>query len=118
MVIKVSENYLFIYYLYLFNNNLGCSFESQDEKSYGQSFSDNEGGVFAALWDGNGVQIWFFSRNDIPSDLNSDQPDPYNNEVWGEPSAAWPTTTCDMNTYFKSNMNLIFDITICGLWAG
>ncbi len=65
-------------------------------------------------WVNNGISIWFFPRNDIPSDISSDGPLP---DQWGTPMAFWPGTDCDTSTFFNSH-SLIFDTTFCGDWAG
>lgn len=79
---------------------------------YGSEFAQNGGGVFATLWDGNGVQTWFFPRASVPADITAGTPDP---STWGAPAASWPSTTCSMDEYF-TDQNIIINITLCGLW--
>jgi hypothetical protein len=55
-----------------------------------------------------------FPRSSIPSDITSQAPDP---TKWGKPTAAFTTNTCDTNKYFSQH-SMIFDITLCGDWAG
>merc|ERR1712093_107670 len=99
---------------YKVNGNQGCQFRENSTASYGAEFATNGGGVFASLWDGNGIQTWFFPRASIPADIAAGTPDP---STWGTPSAAWPSTTCDMEEYF-TEQNIIINITLCGAWAG
>lgn len=97
------------------NGNQGCIVQMPDN-SYGQSFATNGGGVYALEWSstGKGFQAWFFPRSSIPADLTSARPDP---TTWGTPTAAWPESGCDSSKYFGPQ-TLIFDISVCGSWAG
>ncbi|KAF8602547.1 hypothetical protein BDV93DRAFT_190496 [Ceratobasidium sp. AG-I] len=97
------------------NGNQGCIVQMPDN-SYGQSFAANGGGVYALEWSstGKGIQAWFFPRNSIPADLASEHPNP---STWGTPTAAWPESGCDSSKHFGPQ-TLIFDISICGSWAG
>lgn len=67
-------------------------------------------------WTTDGVRIWNFPRNDVPSDLESQAPNPAN---WSRMymKAAWSSVGCDTKTYFKQHA-VTFDITLCGDWAG
>jgi len=97
------------------NGNQGCIVQ-MPESSYGQSFAANGGGVYALEWSstGKGFQAWFFPRSSIPANLASEHPDP---STWGTPTAAWPESGCDSSKHFGPQ-TLIFDISICGVWAG
>jgi hypothetical protein len=59
------------------------------------------------MWDDNGVAVYFFQRNSIPSDLISEAPQP---SQWGTPMAFVPTSSCDTDQFFF-NHHLIFDTT-------
>lgn len=93
--------------------NAGCSIESQDTNSYGTGFNANGGGVYATEWTSQAINVWFFPRNAIPSDLSSGSPDPSN---WGLPQAQF-TGACDIDEHVL-DQQLVFDITFCGDWAG
>jgi len=58
----------------------------------------------------------FFPRNTIPADLQrgSMTSDP---TKWGEPVAFWELGSNCAYTHF-SNMQMVFDLTFCGDWAG
>lgn len=90
----------------------GCSWTDSDSKTYGQGFNDNGGGVFATLFTDTTIQIWTFPRDSVPDGI-ADSPD---YSTWGDPQASWGTA-CDISTYFAAQQ-MIFDITLCGQWAG
>jgi hypothetical protein len=66
------------------------------------------------LWDNTGISVWFFPRQNIPSDITTSTPVPAN---WGTPSSFWPANTCNPFEIFQ-NQAAIFDTTLCGDWAG
>ncbi|KAJ3094951.1 hypothetical protein HK100_005970 [Physocladia obscura] len=96
------------------NSNEGCGVTNPSNLSYGASFNSIRGGVYATEWSNAGINIWFFPRGSIPSDITSDSPDP---SGWGVPSSNWPFgTTCEAS--FFSDMQIVLDTTFCGDWAG
>jgi hypothetical protein len=95
------------------NNNQGCGIEG-NAGSYGDSFNNGQGGVYATEWTADHIQIFFFKRGSIPSDITADRPDP---SGWGKPYAYFALgSACPANKF--QNMNLVFDLTFCGDWAG
>lgn len=74
-------------------HNAGCAFSDPDARSFGTGFNKAGGGVFAHLWDKNGVKMWRFSRDEIPADIKSGNPNP---SSWRTPQAAWSAKTCDI----------------------
>ncbi|KXS99181.1 hypothetical protein AC578_3032 [Pseudocercospora eumusae] len=100
------------------NDNAGCGVMGGRE-TYGESFNDNGGGIYAMEWRDQGIRVWFFSRDDIPSDIpddvtNTTAPDP---STWGEALADFPSTHCDISSHFR-NQSIIANIDLCGTWAG
>jgi len=95
------------------NNNQGCIVEVPTTASYGANFASAGGGVYAMLWNDTGISLWFFQRSAIPSDLPTDSPNP---DAWPLPTAYFPTSSCDLETFIKPQ-TLILDITICGNFA-
>ncbi len=93
--------------------NAGCSIRSADDSSFGSGFNSNGGGVYATEWTSEAVSIWFFSRDAIPSDITSGNPDP---SGWGLPQGQF-TGGCDIDDKVR-NQQLVFDVTFCGDWAG
>ena len=93
--------------------NQGCQIAASNTNTYGTGFNANQGGVYATEWTGSSIQIWFFPRNSIPSDVTSGSPDP---SSWGTPLAMFQGG-CDIGTSFVSQQ-LVFDTTFCGDWAG
>ncbi|KAJ5378645.1 hypothetical protein N7509_011764 [Penicillium cosmopolitanum] len=97
------------------NDNAGCGVEGK-KATYGETFNDNGGGVYAMELRDAGIRMWMFSRDDIPSDISNttSTPDP---STWGEALADFPSTGCDIGSHFK-NQSIIANIDICGDLAG
>ncbi|KAM0790911.1 hypothetical protein ACM66B_004218 [Microbotryomycetes sp. NB124-2] len=100
------------------NSNSGCTVVDPNTNSYGADFAAAGGGLWATQLAESGISIWFFSRDDIPSDLdivnNASAPDPAG---WGTPTAYYPSSSCDIADFFQPQQ-LTFTITLCGDWAG
>lgn len=97
------------------NYNTGCGIQDTSTKSYGKGFNKAGGGVYATLWNDDGISIWFFSReNGIPADIDAKAPNPAG---WGKPRAHFANDGCDTDDYFGSQ-TIVFDTTLCGDWAG
>jgi hypothetical protein len=96
------------------SDNSGCAFMDQDEASYGKGFNAIGGGVFAHLWDSNGIQFWHFNRTAIPEDITAGIPDP---SSWGLPKGFLASTHCNIADYFYEHV-LTLDTTLCGSYAG
>ncbi|KAG7093740.1 hypothetical protein E1B28_007391 [Marasmius oreades] len=96
-------------------DNTGCAFIDSDCRSYGRDFNLNGGGVYAHLWDSEGIKAWFFSRGEIPKDILEGEPKP---ELWRKPVAFWKNgESCDIGKHFYEH-ELVIDTTLCGDWAG
>jgi hypothetical protein len=91
----------------------GCGVGATTPHSYGSSFNSIGGGVYATSWTSEYIKIWFFPRNAIPADITSGNPNP---SGWGLPQANM-AGDCDIDAHF-GYMQLIFDTTFCGDWAG
>ncbi|KZT63752.1 glycoside hydrolase family 16 protein [Daedalea quercina L-15889] len=92
----------------------GCAYQQDDTTSFGAGFNAAGGGVYAHLWNSDGITVWFFSRDSIPSDITSQNPDP---TTWGTAAAIFPSTGCDISSHFYDHA-IVLDTTICGDWAG
>ncbi|KAM0805209.1 putative endo-1,3(4)-beta-glucanase [Usnea florida] len=93
--------------------NAGCAVLSNSTSNFGQGFNAMGGGVYATEWSSDAISIWFFPRSSIPADITATTPDPTN---WGTPLANY-AGGCDIDSHFQ-NMNIVFDTTFCGAWAG
>jgi hypothetical protein len=95
-------------------NNNGCAFGDSNPQSFGETFNNVGGGVYAHIWNDSGIYAWHFARNAIPPDIPAKAPQP---DSWGVPVAMWSASTCDMSQHFSDHV-LVFDTTLCGDWAG
>ncbi|RMZ92433.1 hypothetical protein DV736_g343, partial [Chaetothyriales sp. CBS 134916] len=94
--------------------NAGCSFTNTLTQTFGAGFNAIGGGVYATEWTSQAISIWFFPRLLIPSDILNGSPDP---SGWGEPLAQFTGDGCDIDDHFK-NHQIVFDVSMCGDWAG
>ena len=58
--------------------------------------------------------LGFFPRCEVPSDILAETPHP---STWGSPKAFWSSSSCSSSAFFHS-LAMVFDITLCGDWAG
>lgn len=93
----------------------GCSVSTSDTRGYGTGFNGIGGGVYAMQWESSGVYVWFFPRGSVPADIRSGAPRTTN---WGLPTAAFNGGSGCQTDKFFANMNIVFDTTFCGDWAG
>jgi len=100
------------------SSSSGCLVRENQANSYGKSFAKAGGGVFVLQLEAAGIKIYFFSRPDIPANIQqattSSQID---TSTWGIPTANYPNTTCDIQKHFPPQ-ELILLTTLCGVWAG
>lgn len=96
--------------------NTGCTVKDSNGNSYGAGLNNAGGGVYAMRWEKEtGIQIWFFTRGSIPSDIKSGAtPTP---EKWGNPVADYPFGGNCAASMFNS-MKIIINLTFCGDYAG
>ncbi|CAL1714217.1 unnamed protein product [Somion occarium] len=96
-------------------DNRGCAFVTDDSITYGHGFNMQGGGVYAHIWTTDAIKVWFFPRGQIPQDIADGNPNP---DGWPTPAAIFPGgDQCDLAQGFKQH-NIVFDITLCGDWAG
>ncbi|GAB7337907.1 hypothetical protein MBLNU457_4296t1 [Dothideomycetes sp. NU457] len=98
------------------SNNVGCGIlDTPDVSSYGTGFNTIGGGVYAVEWTSAGFNIWFFHRGTIPAAVTATNPD---TSQFGTPVATFTGGSgCDIDSHFH-DMQIIFDTTFCGDWAG
>ncbi|KAL5498488.1 hypothetical protein ACEPAH_1841 [Sanghuangporus vaninii] len=97
----------------------GCTVTETKEASFGSAFALQGGGVWAVQFDVAGVYIWYFPRSQIPASIQAltSTSGIESLDDWGMPSAAYPNTSCDFTQSF-TGQQLVFDMTLCGDWAG
>ncbi|KAJ3749006.1 concanavalin A-like lectin/glucanase domain-containing protein [Lentinula detonsa] len=96
-------------------NTVGCVTTETKSNSFGSGFSSQGGGVYAMLWDTDGIAMWYFARGSVPSDIGtSNSPDP---TTWGEASAWYPASGCNPSTAFGPQIITLYT-DICGAFAG
>ncbi|KAL8715378.1 MAG: hypothetical protein Q9220_000711 [cf. Caloplaca sp. 1 TL-2023] len=96
--------------------NTGCPIKPAGANNYGTGFNNANGGVYAMEWTSGSINIWFFPRTGVPSDISSSAPNP---SGWGTATASFigGSDSCDIDSHFINN-NIVFDTTFCGDWAG
>ncbi|KAI0047741.1 glycoside hydrolase family 16 protein [Auriscalpium vulgare] len=96
----------------------GCVVSETKPNSFNAGFAQAGGGVWATQFDVAGIFIWYWSRPDIPqSILTATSTSPIDLSDWGQPSASYPASGCNIPEFFSAQQ-LVFDITLCGVWAG
>lgn len=96
------------------SDNEGCQITTSNTETYGSGFNANNGGVYATDFQDAAISIYFFPRGSIPSDITDGSPDP---SGWGTPIAQFTDSSCDIQSYF-TDLQIVFDTTFCGQWAG
>ncbi|KAG2365089.1 glycoside hydrolase family 16 protein, partial [Suillus spraguei] len=97
---------------YASNEDQGCIVTDPSTNSYGAGFASSGGGAFVTEMASTGINIWFFSRSEIPSSLSNND-STIDTSTFGTPVANWPSTGCNITEFFQPQ-KLIFDITLCG----
>lgn len=98
------------------NSNQGCVVTNPTTQSYGEAFAQAGGGMFVTEFASTGISIWFFPRASIPNSLQGNASS-VDTSTLGQPVANWPNGGCNINKFFQPQ-SLIFDITLCGDFAG
>ncbi|KAH8097026.1 concanavalin A-like lectin/glucanase domain-containing protein [Cristinia sonorae] len=97
----------------------GCTVGETAPNSFGPGFAAAGGGVWATQFDVAGIFIWYWSRPDVPQNLvQSTSTSSLDISSWGPPTASYPAGPWCNITKFFSPQQLVFDITLCGDWAG
>ncbi|TEY61119.1 hypothetical protein BOTCAL_0174g00010 [Botryotinia calthae] len=94
--------------------NSACSGTNPDPNSYGTTFNNNGGGVYAMQWTSDVIRMWNFGPDAIPADITAGTPDP---STWDLPAFTTEGGVCNIDGLF-ANHHIIFDTTFCGVYAG
>ncbi|KAF1985064.1 glycoside hydrolase family 16 protein [Aulographum hederae CBS 113979] len=92
--------------------SLGCGVLDSNGGSFGSPINDAGGAIYATEWTSNSIKVWWWPRSSAPGDIGSGNPDP---SGWGTPTANFQG--CAFDNYIR-DLNIIFDTTFCGDWAG
>eukprot|EP01084_Bolivina_argentea_P017303 32320_1 len=100
-------------------SNQGCGIAANDG-TFGQKWNMNNGGITILLIDRNdGIKIWTFSRNNIPSIINDSTviiPVDIHNH-FDLPISYFPFGAhCPASTF--NDLSVVINIDLCGDWAG
>ncbi|KIM56725.1 glycoside hydrolase family 16 protein [Scleroderma citrinum Foug A] len=96
----------------------GCTVLETSANSYLAPFATAGGGVWATQFEADGINIWFWSRPNVPTPITqATSTSPLDVADFGTPHASFPSTTCNISQFF-SPQNLVIDTTLCGVWAG
>ncbi|KAL4403083.1 O-glycosyl hydrolase [Malassezia pachydermatis] len=104
----------------LANQQSGCRVAMNGTNpSWSYADLNQKGGVTVAMErdfsdGGKGIRMWLWAKGEEPSDVKSPGKD-VNPDQWGVPNADFGLTQCSDQF---NNHNIIFDITLCGSWAG
>ena len=97
------------------SENQGCGVIDDNEASFGAPFNTQRGGVVATVWDVDGIRAYSWPRGHLPVDVATRSPP--NESSWGVPYARFEFgKDCDAAHFH--DQQLIFDLTLCGDWAG
>ncbi|KNZ61963.1 hypothetical protein VP01_132g16 [Puccinia sorghi] len=97
--------------------NVGCGVADNKRGTLGANMNEGGGGVFVMEWTRVGISVWRFGRHEIPTDLaTGNDPRPASWRV--APIAHWAHQQCTALDQRFSPHKIIFDITLCGDWAG
>lgn len=66
--------------------------------TFGDSFNQGGGGIWATQVEAEGIKIWHFTRASIPADIISDSPDP---NKWGKPVLSFVPLNCDISKAWR-----------------
>ncbi len=81
------------------SSGAGCTVLDANANSYGAPFAAAGGGVWVTEFAKTGINIWFFSRANVPASLSTDSIDV---STFGTPSASYPASSCDPASMLQS----------------
>lgn len=96
-------------------DNTGCSIESYED-AYGEPLNRKGGGLYVMqLHHNKYIRVWFFTRQEAPSDLTSGSPTP---DFWTKkPLAYFPLgSKCPGSTF--QEQRVVINTTFCGGYSG
>lgn len=99
------------------SENAGCIIRDPSTASYGEGFNSAGGGVWVTEFSTDAISIWFFSRPDVPSNLDSSaNATSIDTSSLGTPVAHYPSTSCSISEFFQQQA-IVLDISLCGVFG-
>lgn len=96
----------------------GCLVAENRPNSWGASFAQAGGGVWALQIEVAGIFVWYWSRPDVPENIiTTNSTSIMDTTIWGLPSASYPASACNISEFFTPQQ-LVLLISLCGTWAG
>ncbi|GAA5894171.1 uncharacterized protein JCM6883_003741 [Sporobolomyces salmoneus] len=88
-----------------------CSLQGEDTPPPNKTMNRDGDGIIAVQLGDSGINVWQWSRSQIPQDVASGSP---RHQGWSDPVASWKASSCDIASTFR-DLRLA---TRCGAWRG
>lgn len=86
----------------------GCTVTDPSTNSYGAPFAAAGGGMWVTEFATTGINIWFFTRANIPASLTGSSTS-VDVASLGTPTGSWPSSSCNPSDFFKAQ-ELVIDM--------
>ncbi len=78
-------------------NGGGCGSDAPSG-TFGDSFNNNGGGIWATQVESTGIKVWYFFQGNEPADIHGPNPDPTG---WGKPMMNYAPNNCNVTSAFR-----------------
>ncbi|KAL8281122.1 hypothetical protein RQP46_006480 [Phenoliferia psychrophenolica] len=97
------------------NADQGCGIRSSQLSTAGQGINTAGGGQYAVEIASSGIKIWVFKKDDVPSDITSQAPNP---SSWKKPDLFLAESGCSPISNYFHDLTMVINTDLCGTWAG